>query len=651
MSIKVSDVTYFLAAIVLLATFLLSNVYIKIVLVVAMCLWLLSLKEYISIFLVLFVLAVVYVQLLYSPSIERVDGKVVSLKDTYFVVKVNHNHIMVYGDFDVNFDDIVLVKGKVDKIASTKNRVGYSFENWATSRRISKVCYADEVVLIKKGNSLRNHVYRKIMNQEEDVVNIMKMFLFHIYDDIGWLYLGLSMGIHLSFIRRLIESVSSYFFIEKQVSIITMLFCVFIAIFYHFDLISCRFLFRHLLQLTNLSKKNRWGILVIVLLILFPNMIYELGFLLPICIGFVYSFACKRVYGISQMLVMWLQLVFNGYVSILQIFVARIIYPLFSFMYCVCFINIWIPFHFPLLLFSKLIDYLCAIELPTFHIVGKPFVWMSVLFILVIVQYVVTSNRKYVWFLVLLFLMNHYQNYWYGFSRVVYIDVGQGDCTLISLPFHKGNILIDTGGSISYDVAKDIVFPVISSYGIDRLDLVILTHDDYDHVGAFDSLSTLIQIKNVITDKNIEYVVNDFVMYDGLGNQLFEGDNENSLTACFSIYGSSFLVLGDITKEQEEILVRTYDDLHIDYLKVAHHGSNTSTSNHLLESIKPLFAFISCGDNNYYNHPSKEVVARLNGYQIPFFTTKDEGMIEIIITPIIDFLIMDKRIILNNKMR
>ena len=145
--------------------------------------------------------------------------------------------------------------------------------------------------------------------------------------------------------------------------------------------------------------------------------------------------------------------------------------------------------------------------------------------------------------------------------------------------------------------------------------------------------------------------MNDFVMYDGLGNQLFEGDNENSLTACFSIYGSSFLVLGDITKEQEEILVRAYDDLHIDYLKVAHHGSNTSTSNHLLESIKPLYAFISCGDNNYYNHPSKEVVARLNGYQIPFFTTKDEGMIEIVITPIMNFLIMDKRIILNNKMR
>ncbi|MBQ9840927.1 MAG: hypothetical protein IJO78_04980, partial [Erysipelotrichaceae bacterium] len=232
MSIKVSDVTYFLAAIVLLATFLLSNVYIKIVLVVVMCLWLISLKEYISVFLVLFVLAVVYVQLLYSPSIERVEGKVVSLKDTYFVVKVNHNHIMVYGDFDVNFDDIVLVKGKVDKIASTKNRVGYSFESWAKSRRISNVCYADEVVLIKKGNSLRNRVYRIIMNQEEDVVNIMKMFLFHIYDDIGWLYLGLSMGIHLSFIRRLIESVSSYFFLEKQVTIITMLFCAFIAIFY-----------------------------------------------------------------------------------------------------------------------------------------------------------------------------------------------------------------------------------------------------------------------------------------------------------------------------------------------------------------------------------------------------------------------------------
>ena len=145
-------------------------------------------------------------------EITNIEGKVVSLKDTYFIVEVNCNHIMVYGDFDVNFDDIVLVNGKLERIASTNNRVGYSFENWAKSRRISSICYADEVTLIKKGNSLRNRVYRKIMNQDKDVIKIMKMFLFHIYDDVDWLFIGLSLGIHLSFLLKLVQSVGSYFF-------------------------------------------------------------------------------------------------------------------------------------------------------------------------------------------------------------------------------------------------------------------------------------------------------------------------------------------------------------------------------------------------------------------------------------------------------
>ena len=62
-------------------------------------------------------------------------------------------------------------------------------------------------------------------------------------------------------------------------------------------------------------------------------------------------------------------------------------------------------------------------------------------------------------------------------------------------------------------------------------------------------------------------------------------------------------------------------------------------------------SYISCGDNNYYQHPSNEVIQRLNQYLIPYFTTKEEGMIEVLITPLLDFIMMDQKIILNNKMR
>ena len=245
--------------------------------------------------------------------------------------------------------------------------------------------------------------------------------------------------------------------------------------------------------------------------------------------------------------------------------------------------------------------------------------------------------------------MNHFQSYYYPFARVVYIDVGQGDCTLITLPFHKGNILIDTGGSLYSDVAKEIVYPVLSSYGISNLDLVILTHDDLDHSGAFDSLSSIITIHEVITLKQESYDVGNFKMFDLLYESVFEDSNENSLTCCFSLYDSTFLVLGDIHSEQEEIIVTKYDDLHIDYLKLAHHGSNTSTSNHLLESVMCDYAMISCGKDNWYKHPSFEVIERLNGYKIDYLITSEVGMIEVVVTPFIDWIRMKSDVILKYK--
>ena len=215
------------------------------------------------------------------------------------------------------------------------------------------------------------------------------------------------------------------------------------VVFYHFDLISCRLLLRNVLRIFKLSKKNRWGCLVILLVILFPYRVYDFVFLLPVCIGFVYAFSTSKVYGVSHLVVMWLHLLFNGYVSIVQILFARIIYPLFSTIYLFCFLNIWLPFQFPLLCLSKLLDYMSKVTLFEWNMIGKPYIWITVLFIVIIIQYILTKKNRYLFYIFLLIILNHTQNYWFWLARVVYIDVGQGDCTLISLPFHRGNIMIE----------------------------------------------------------------------------------------------------------------------------------------------------------------------------------------------------------------
>ena len=84
-------------------------------------------------------------------------------------------------------------------------------------------------------------------------------------------------------------------------------------------------------------------------------------------------------------------------------------------------------------------------------------------------------------------------------GKVVMIDVGQGDCFLIQQPFNKGNILIDTGGLQTRDLASTTLVPYLNSQGIYKLDYVFISHDDFDHNGSYDSLSKQIKIDNTIT--------------------------------------------------------------------------------------------------------------------------------------------------------
>ena len=310
--------------------------------------------------------------------------------------------------------------------------------------------------------------------------------------------------------------------------------------------------------------------------------------------------------------------------------VTRALRILFSFVYLLSFIRIWVNFDGIFSIISELLDFLfLSSNYQAFMIIGKPSLLIVILIIIMAIGYTVHKKRKYLLIIIALLTINNFQGYIRPYAIVSYIDVGQGDATLIALPFNRGNILIDTGGNISYDVGKNIVFPVVSSYGIRSLDAVILTHDDYDHVGGYESLSKMMFIKKTIRDKNAEYRAKDFVLYDLLADYQFDEGNANSLTAYFEIYGTTFLVLGDIGVNQEGVLVSDNGNLHVDVLKLAHHGSKTSSSDKLLQITKPTLAIISAGRNNRYRHPAIEVTKRLDSYLIPYLNTGYSGAIEI----------------------
>ena len=244
--------------------------------------------------------------------------------------------------------------------------------------------------------------------------------------------------------------------------------------------------------------------------------------------------------------------------------------------------------------------------------------------------------------------------------EVVFFDVGQGDAIFVETP-QRHQILIDGGPSstILEKLAKEMPF-------YDRsIDLVILTHPEKDHLFGLLEVLKRYKIENILWTgiiretaewqkwkelinqekagvriaKGKERVIIDedplIYLYilnplKNLEGQKFKDSNDTSIVAKLVFGKDSFLFTGDITKKIEERLVEENADLDSDVLKVAHHGSKTSSSPSFLEQVSPELAVIQVGKNNRYGHPHPEVLARLKQFAIQILRTDIAGDIKIV---------------------
>ncbi|SER18423.1 competence protein ComEC [Gracilibacillus ureilyticus] len=227
-------------------------------------------------------------------------------------------------------------------------------------------------------------------------------------------------------------------------------------------------------------------------------------------------------------------------------------------------------------------------------------------------------------------------------GRVTVLDIGQGDAIVVELPYRKGVFLIDAGGKMNRDysaptstVYDQVIHPYLQSRGIRKLDAIMLSHDDIDHIGSVSFILNDYTVDYLITspffDKQIiaEYtrlnsefihkVANsgteihiDSQVLSVIHPEKDKGDtNENSLVIHTTFGDISWLFTGDIGEESEQELMNRNKALSVDVLKVAHHGSNTSTSQSFLEKSMPQMSIISVGRDNRYGHPDMTVVERL----------------------------------------
>ncbi|MCD7848137.1 MAG: MBL fold metallo-hydrolase [Oscillospiraceae bacterium] len=242
-------------------------------------------------------------------------------------------------------------------------------------------------------------------------------------------------------------------------------------------------------------------------------------------------------------------------------------------------------------------------------------------------------------------------------ATVHFINVGQGDGELIIAD--DGTTMLIDSGEAEYG---ETVIEYLNELGITRLDYVVATHPHSDHIGGLRKvIASDIEIGEVIMPEIPDEYVPTTNSYEKLldaieekGCPVYAAENETiqfgsgtlriivpeyssdnlnnySIVVRFDCEGSSFLFTGDIEKAIETQLVESGIDLDVDVLKVAHHGSSTSSSYAFLDAVTPEYCVIECGDNSY-NHPNSDVVTRLEQYTENIYRTDIDGTVVFTIT-------------------
>ncbi|HCC07899.1 MAG TPA: DNA internalization-related competence protein ComEC/Rec2 [Clostridiales bacterium] len=253
---------------------------------------------------------------------------------------------------------------------------------------------------------------------------------------------------------------------------------------------------------------------------------------------------------------------------------------------------------------------------------------------------------------------------WPKSFNIEILDVGQGDSIVINTPKDK-HVLIDGGGDINIEDAqgntgKNIVDKYMKYSGIRKLDAVFVTHPDFDHIKGVIEIVDLMKVDKLILtigkanetelqkelinkakDKKIPiyyFKQGDFMTIDDLRitciypdldvDTYAKGNNDYSLVLKVDYKEKSILFMGDISEENEKKIINKYKNLDVDLIKVAHHGSKYATMNEFLERVRPEYAVISVGRNNY-GHPGIETLERLANHTVETYITKERGAVTV----------------------
>ena len=602
-----------------------------------------------------------------------------------------------YFEDNLKLGDLISVAGELEE--PERNRVfnGFDYKKYLYNKHIFYLMNANNISIMEKNSGLLFYFKNLVMDRINSISKSNGYIMTFILGDksfidnevkesyqdngishlfaVSGMHISLFAGIMLFFLKRV--SYNNYF--NYGMVCLFLLFYLFLAGFPASLLrASVMFILFSINKVFNLKISNLNILFMVIITILFidPFYLFDIGFQFSYLISgtlimmrwkigviksklkrsFYVSVVCFLVsfpiciynfYGTNFMSVLF-NLFYIPFVSII-VFPLSLITFVFPFLDSVLYYSIFVMERISLFISSINFGYIIF-----------PKVNFGVYFIYYIVIFLSFWKIEFVLLFLVMLLIHKGYIYFNSNLYVYYLDVGQGDSALIRLPNNSGNILIDTGGKFSYEmekwrekrskysIVKSSTISFLKSFGIKKLDYLILSHGDYDHMG---------EAINLVENFKVEKVIFNCGLYNDLENELIEvldkkkikyyscikelnidnnkfhflqtkeydNENENSNVIYTELNGYKFMFMGDAGVEKEKDILEKYNISNVDVLKVGHHGSKTSSSKSFINEINPKNSIISVGKNNRYGHPNKEVLNNLDNSKI--YRTDQDGSI------------------------
>jgi competence protein ComEC len=589
---------------------------------------------------------------------EYYDLIKVKYENKYFNFKLRTNHYSV--------GDIVWLKGNIYPYRKNTYEFGFNQKNYYLSKNIYGSIEVTEHKYIESSFSIY-----KILETFEDYINQFQSkdyifsFLFgkarfnqndyQLYKELNILYLFTISGMHVYTLIYMIRKSLFYLNIKKNdqdiIIFIIYLILLYLNRFAHGVLrLFIYYLFYLLSQKFDIKfeKLYKINMTFLIILLLNFNLFYNIGFLMTYLIliflslmEFRYqtlSFYYKRLF--ISTLILLILLPFVNDISLLMIFILPLIlFIITAPIYIMSLITILLPefdsiFYNIIQIFNQLLalihSYNLVITIPSLNLYLMILYYASLIFLLRSKNITILITRLLVIIVIYLIpIFNQIQS-----EKITFLDVSQGD-----------SIIIESKNCVVVIDAYQNVLSYMKSNAIYEIDYLILTHSDHDHIKEASNLISNLKVKNVVLSYyDDEYpIYNTNILYLKADDQItchklslnilaplkkYDLKNNNSLVIQFLFDNQIFLLTGDIESKAESDIANYYKNkLKSDVLKVAHHGSNTSSTKLFLSYVKPSVVIISLGYNNQFDFPSKDVIDRLMTYNVMIYRTDLHGSI------------------------